>query len=102
MEAGVEELPARPRGRRLCLEVAKILSPRVAELVFWLGYELDPGRNTSRVLLTADGGSPAVESGLTVSTDGMAAVLTGMDLPGSRRSRSRRAWGSVSQQLCWA
>jgi hypothetical protein len=56
MEAGVEKLPARPRGRRLCLELAMILSPRVAELVFWLGYELDPGRNTSRVLLTADGG----------------------------------------------
>ncbi|HRO95219.1 hypothetical protein [Citricoccus sp.] len=82
MEDRVEELLAGPRGRRLCLELAKTLSPQVAELVFWLGFELDPGQGTSRVLLTADGGAPAAGSRPAVSTEQLAGVLTGMDLSG--------------------
>ena len=42
-----------PRGRRLCLELAMELDPEVMTAAFGLGYELDSGRGTSRVLLTA-------------------------------------------------
>ncbi|WP_298042463.1 hypothetical protein [uncultured Citricoccus sp.] len=83
MDDAVVELLAGPRGRRLCLELAKTLSPRAAELVFWLGFEFDPVRGTSRVLLTADGRkASAVDSRPAVSTDQLARVLTGMDLSG--------------------
>jgi hypothetical protein len=82
MDDAVVELLAGPRGRRLCLELAKTLSPRATELVFWLGYELDPGKGTSRGLLTADGGAPAAGPRPAVSTDRLARALTGMDLSG--------------------
>jgi hypothetical protein len=41
-----------PRGRRLCLELAMELDPEIRTAVFWLGYDLDPGSGSSRVLLT--------------------------------------------------
>ena len=34
MKASVQDLLAGPRGRRVCLEAARMLSTRVAELVF--------------------------------------------------------------------
>lgn len=49
---GSSAVLAGPRGRRLCLELAMELDPDVRTMVFWLAYELDPGRGTSRVILT--------------------------------------------------
>ncbi|WP_238439507.1 hypothetical protein [Microbacterium sp. JZ31] len=43
-----------PRGRRLCLELAQLLDDRVRRHVIDLGYDLDPDRGTS-VLLIGDG-----------------------------------------------
>ncbi|WP_255771104.1 hypothetical protein [Pseudarthrobacter sulfonivorans] len=48
-----------PRGRRLCLELAMDLDPDIRLMVFRLGYYLDSGRGTSRVLLTADSADDA-------------------------------------------
>lgn len=42
MRADVQEILSGPRGRRLCLEVARTSSSRVRELTFWLGHQLDP------------------------------------------------------------
>ncbi|MFD4419965.1 hypothetical protein ACFWN7_00475 [Agromyces sp. NPDC058484] len=42
-----------PRGRRLCLELAMALDPGVREMVFQHGYDLDPGRGSSRIRLVA-------------------------------------------------
>jgi hypothetical protein len=57
-----ESLLEGPRGRRLCLELAMELDPDIRVMVFRLGYDLDSGRGTSRVLLTAapldDAGTP--------------------------------------------
>jgi hypothetical protein len=51
-----------PRGRRLCLELAMELDPDIRRMAFQLAYDLDSGRGTSRVLLTAaspdDAGAP--------------------------------------------
>lgn len=65
MDTGAEVLLEGPRGRRLCLELAMMLDPTVASAVFYLGYELDPGRGTSVKLLSVsgdDGGAPPVPS----------------------------------------
>lgn len=80
-----EVLLAGPRGRRLCLELAMELDQDIRTAVFWLGYNLDPGRGTSRVILTAaspgDAGSPdgAAASGSGTSEDQLAAALTALD-----------------------
>jgi hypothetical protein len=47
-----EELLDGPRGRRLCLELAMALDPAVNSAVMELGYDLDPGKGTSTVMLT--------------------------------------------------
>lgn len=43
-----------PRGRRLCLELAMGLNPMIESAVFWLAYDLDPRKGTTRVMMTAD------------------------------------------------
>ncbi len=53
MITDAEMLLAGPRGRRMCLEVAMDVSTDIGSAVFWLAYELDPGKGTSRVMLTA-------------------------------------------------
>ena len=53
MTPGMDLLLQGPRGRRLCLEVAMQLDPGVRTAAFWSAYELESGRGTSRVLLTA-------------------------------------------------
>ncbi|MET4062040.1 hypothetical protein ABIB35_003619 [Arthrobacter sp. UYP6] len=50
MNAETELLLAGPRGRRLCLELAMELNRDVGSAVFNLGYDLDPGKGTSRVM----------------------------------------------------
>ena len=50
MNAEIEPLLAGPRGRRMCLQLAAELDPDVSMAVFRLGYELDPGKGTSRVM----------------------------------------------------
>ena len=54
MTPSMDPLLHGPRGRRLCLELAMQLEPDVKTAAFWLAYELDGGRGTSRVLLTAE------------------------------------------------
>lgn len=41
-----------PRGRRLCLELAMGLDPLIRSAVFWLAHDLDPGKGTTRVIVT--------------------------------------------------
>lgn len=51
-----------PRGRRLCLELAKEVCPDVRTAASGLAYELDPGKGSSTVLLTdghPDASAPA-------------------------------------------
>lgn len=50
-----EQLLEGPRGRRLCLELAAELNQDIRSAVFWLGYELDPGKGTSTVLFGSAG-----------------------------------------------
>ena len=59
MNMGAEALLAGPRGRRLCLQLVTELYPSIRSAVFWLAHDLDPGRGTSRVLLTAASGEAA-------------------------------------------
>lgn len=56
MDIGVDALLVGPRGRRLCLELAMGLDPSVRSIVFWLAHDLDPGKGTSRVLITVTSG----------------------------------------------
>ncbi|MCQ1999613.1 hypothetical protein [Arthrobacter zhaoxinii] len=55
MMSPAEQLLEGPRGRRLCLELAAELNQDVRSAVFWLGYELDPGKGTSTVLFGSAG-----------------------------------------------
>lgn len=48
-----EMLLAGPRGRRLCLELVMEMSSEIRSAAFWLAHDLDPGKGTSRVILTA-------------------------------------------------
>lgn len=64
MGLDVDAVLAGPRGRRLCLELARgtwrpTVAPavdRLRQAVFWASYELDPGRGTSRALFTVGTG----------------------------------------------
>lgn len=56
MDTEAEVLLAGPRGRRLCLQLVTELDPVIRSAVFWLAHDLDPGKGTSRVLLTATSG----------------------------------------------
>ncbi|MCK6095797.1 hypothetical protein KZX06_10350 [Micrococcus sp. EYE_162] len=82
MEASTQARLAGPRGRRLCLEAARALSPRVADLVFWLGHELAPDRGGARLVWAVHEGSCVPVSPPTVSPDEVAGALTGLDLSG--------------------
>lgn len=63
MNAPTELLLDGPRGRRLCLELAMELNPRVRSAAFWLAYELDPGKGTSTVLFALSNDGPGTSSG---------------------------------------
>lgn len=67
-----------PRGRRLCLELAMELDPDIRTLVFRLGYDLDAGRGTSRVLLTAVAAGDPEMPGHTPSPELLAARLASL------------------------
>lgn len=64
MSPDVDPVLAGPRGRRLCLELARgtglLPGPpeadRLRQAAFWAAYELDPGKGTSRSLLTVGTG----------------------------------------------
>ncbi|TYC99083.1 hypothetical protein FQ377_08830 [Arthrobacter echini] len=53
MITDAEVLLAGPRGRRLCLELVMEMSSEIRSAAFWLAHDLDPGKGTSRVMLTA-------------------------------------------------
>jgi len=62
MTTNAEALLSGPRGRRLCLKLARALDADIDIAVFCLGYDLDPGRGTSRVTATSDDdGAPTRE-----------------------------------------
>lgn len=48
-----EILLAGPRGRRLCLELVMEMSSEIRSATFWLAHDLDLGKGSSRVMLTA-------------------------------------------------
>ncbi|WP_312178750.1 hypothetical protein [Arthrobacter sp.] len=81
MKAQPELLLEGPRGRRLCLELAMELDPAVRSAVFRLGYELDPGRGTSTVLLTLSSWEPGASDagGETPSLEELTAALRSVD-----------------------
>jgi hypothetical protein len=58
-----ERLLSGPRGRRLCVELAMAADPAVCTAAFALGYQLDPGRGLSRVLLTFESDQNSSEPG---------------------------------------
>lgn len=68
-----------PRGRRLCLELAMQLDPEVKTAAFWLGYELDSGRGTSRVLLNAVSSGDTATPPSAPSPEQLAARLASLD-----------------------
>ncbi|MCQ1955437.1 hypothetical protein NNX39_02815 [Arthrobacter sp. zg-Y826] len=74
MMSPAEQLLEGPRGRRLCLELAVELDQDIRSAVFWLGYELDPGKGTSTVLLGSSGPRELP------STDHLAAGILSLDL----------------------
>ncbi|WP_026555379.1 hypothetical protein [Arthrobacter sp. 35W] len=69
-----------PRGRRLCLELAMELDPRIRAAVFGLAYSLDPGAGTSRVVLSAVGGA-APEPPAAPPPEQLAAALAALEAP---------------------
>ncbi|PVZ54701.1 hypothetical protein C9424_15085 [Arthrobacter sp. H-02-3] len=71
-----------PRGRRLCLELAKQLDPEVKAAAFWLGYELGSGPGTSRVLLTASSSGHLATPPSAPSPEELAARLASLDFDG--------------------
>jgi hypothetical protein len=91
-----------PRGRRLCLELAMELDQDIRTAVFRQGYDLDPGRGISRVVLTAvspdDAGAPEShaasgtgESGPVPPADRLAAALSTLDSSGVTDARIQLA-----------
>lgn len=81
MNAQPELLLDGPRGRRLCLELAAELDPGVRSAGFRLGYELDPGKGTSTVLLTLsswEAGASGAETHIP-SVNDLAAALRSVD-----------------------
>ena len=68
-----------PRGRRLCLELAMQLDPEVKTAAFWLGYELDSGPGTSRVLLSAAASGETATPAFAASPEQLAARLASLD-----------------------
>ena len=82
MTTDAEALLAGPRGRRLCLQLAAELDPDISSAVFDLGYDLDPGKGTSRVRIgvmtsaaDGDGAPDAADS----SAENLASLLTAVD-----------------------
>jgi hypothetical protein len=86
-----ESLLEGPRGRRLCLELAMDREADIRLTVFQLAYDLDSGRGTSRVLLTAaspdDAGTPPAAP----SPEEVAAGLAALDLTGLEDSLMQEA-----------
>ena len=68
-----------PRGRRLCLELAMQLDPEVKTAAFWLGYELDSGPGTSRILLSAAASGETATPAFAASPEQLAARLASLD-----------------------
>ncbi|MCC3278958.1 hypothetical protein LJ754_07280 [Arthrobacter sp. zg-Y40] len=76
-----DQLLAGPRGRRLCLNLAAELEPRIRMAVFNLGYELDPGKGVSVVRFgtaTDAGGATDLPA---ASPEELGALLAAVDVP---------------------
>ncbi|BBE22203.1 hypothetical protein MN0502_10860 [Arthrobacter sp. MN05-02] len=80
MDTGAEVLWAGPRGRRLCLQLVIELDPFVRSAVFWLAYYLDPGKGTSRVLLSATSGADAETPPPRPALTNLIAALTSLEV----------------------
>lgn len=80
-----------PRGRRLCLELAMQLDPDVKTAAFWLAYELDSGRGTSRALLTASSSGDIAAPPSAPSSEELAARLASLDFAGLENERIQAA-----------
>ncbi len=78
MTPQVDILLQGPRGRRLCLELAMELDPDIKAMVFRLGYGLDAGRGTSRVLLNAVAAGDPETPGHAPSPEQLAARLASL------------------------
>lgn len=61
-ETQAARLPDGPRGRRLCLELAEILSEEVALLVWELAARLHPNRGTWQMMPLLEAGSDAASA----------------------------------------
>ncbi|WP_426006337.1 hypothetical protein ACPFL9_05765 [Paenarthrobacter sp. NyZ202] len=76
----VESLLKGPRGRRLCLELAMEADQEVRLTVFYLGYDLDPGKGTSRVMLSMASSGEASPPPPAPTVSDLARMLSELDV----------------------
>ena len=102
-DSAVPGMLAGPRGRRLCLALAGRLSPDVSQAQFWLAYELDPGRGTSRgVMYFADGASANEPERAVMSVPEFAELIRESGIPPLRASDVNEALrDSVDSARYW-
>ncbi|WP_314193221.1 hypothetical protein [uncultured Arthrobacter sp.] len=91
MTPSIDLLLQGPRGRRLCLELAMELDQEVRNAAFWLAYELDSGRGTSRVLLSAFSSEDMQAKPPTPSLEWLAARLKSLDFSDLQESQVQGA-----------
>lgn len=91
MTPSIDLLLQGPRGRRLCLELAMELDQEVRTAVFWLVYELDSGRGTSRVVLSAVSSADMQAEPPAPSLEGLAARLRSLDFSDLQESQVQGA-----------
>ena len=94
MDIGADVLLVGPRERRLCLELVMELNPSIRSAAFWLAHHLDPGKGTSRVLITATSDESADRSPRPSMTD-LIANLASLDV-------TRIAGGAIDRALAAA
>ena len=83
-----------PRGRRLCLELARqVLGDDVSQGAFSAAYRLDPEAGTSRVRFSF-GNTQAPE----VSADEVAAAIQSAGVP---ELRADELWAALREAVAW-
>jgi hypothetical protein len=95
------ELLEGPRGRGLCLHVATSLDDEVMSAAFDLGFQLDPGAGTSRVVMTF-GGDDDTSQPAPHTIDDLTRALAALDLTGITPDRLDEALArSVDDARYW-